>query len=665
MSFIRDNTAIPETKTDKNTVPSGQPTTKYIRAVDFNSVTTDLADIRTWLQGDADYVAAKANASPSLSTVTTAVIAFIGGILKASVGGGIFRSFVPTHFDPRDYGTCDPTGALDSTAAINAAIVAAFQSGSHLGSVVRLPPGQFKISSTILLPEAYGMRLEGAGIDATTLNTTAALAGLPAVMLRNCVWSGVVRFAINGLTANMPSAGIEIRNESGHSTGLSTKNYVTEVQIGDGGKQVVRGIDITGDNDNNNDFHTFTRVNVYGASEADACVNNTQSVGHIFIHCNFNGTVGSAKGLWVGSTRYRAADDAAIIASGGGNRGGKAHWQGGSSGGHTFADFVIDGEGPGSNIIEDCNSEASNRFVASAVYNGGIGGILSIRNCRFASMDGYMNADNIAIQWQYSGFLEVTGCRFDQLGAGRFAKIQVLSLEPSNHRIVGNYWNQYGSFEQDMILKPYGSGDTNYPGSMWVGCEESNLYLPTGTVDDDVCRWKGNTRPFGVSVLDFGCVGDGTTNNNNPLAQAKKYAEALTPVPDIYIPAGTFISSAPFVTTARVYGPGVIQDTGGATFVQHFDGRQLSSGTASNDTSGTPGNATLNTPLGRSALALGASAVTITNSLVVAGQLVDVIPEDIDTTALRFKVVPAAGSFTVTWNAIATAALKFRWKVKN
>lgn len=83
------------------------------------------------------------------------------------------------------------------------------------------------------------------------------------------------------------------------------------------------------------------------------------------------------------------------------------------------------------------------------------------------------------------------------------------------------------------------------------------------------------------------------------------------------------------------------------------------------DNTGTPGNATSNTSSGKAAIAAGASACTITNSKVSAASIIMVTPLDTDATLLRYKAVPAAGSFTVTGNANATAAWKFSWVVLN
>jgi len=83
----------------------------------------------------------------------------------------------------------------------------------------------------------------------------------------------------------------------------------------------------------------------------------------------------------------------------------------------------------------------------------------------------------------------------------------------------------------------------------------------------------------------------------------------------------------------------------------------------SSDASGTPGNATINQPSGRAAIAAAGTAAVITNSLVTAASRVLVTLRANDTTAVRIAVTTAAGSFTVTANAAATAALPFDFLV--
>ena len=84
------------------------------------------------------------------------------------------------------------------------------------------------------------------------------------------------------------------------------------------------------------------------------------------------------------------------------------------------------------------------------------------------------------------------------------------------------------------------------------------------------------------------------------------------------------------------------------------------------DDSATAGNRTVNRSRGKNAFAIGAAAVTVTNSLVTANSQVICTLEFIDATLTTILTcIPAAGSFVVTGNANATAATKFSWVVIN
>jgi hypothetical protein len=90
---------------------------------------------------------------------------------------------------------------------------------------------------------------------------------------------------------------------------------------------------------------------------------------------------------------------------------------------------------------------------------------------------------------------------------------------------------------------------------------------------------------------------------------------------------------------------------------------------ASTDSTGTPGAATINQMCGKSAIANGASAVTITNSTVAATTNVFVQPTETDATcnnntgASNWIAVAGSGSFVVTAPANCTAATNFDWCV--
>lgn len=86
--------------------------------------------------------------------------------------------------------------------------------------------------------------------------------------------------------------------------------------------------------------------------------------------------------------------------------------------------------------------------------------------------------------------------------------------------------------------------------------------------------------------------------------------------------------------------------------------------TVQTDTSASPGAATHpSTKQGRAAIALGASSAVITNALVTASSQIVLTLESADTTLKSIVAIPAAGSFTVTGNANATAAAKFSYSI--
>lgn len=101
--------------------------------------------------------------------------------------------------------------------------------------------------------------------------------------------------------------------------------------------------------------------------------------------------------------------------------------------------------------------------------------------------------------------------------------------------------------------------------------------------------------------------------------------------------------------------------TTGLRFRDHFYSRQMN--LTSGDSSASPGNATINAPCGKSAIASTASACVITNSRVTTSSLIFITPLDNDTTLTSWKAVPTANTITVTGNAVAAATWKFQWLV--
>lgn len=83
------------------------------------------------------------------------------------------------------------------------------------------------------------------------------------------------------------------------------------------------------------------------------------------------------------------------------------------------------------------------------------------------------------------------------------------------------------------------------------------------------------------------------------------------------------------------------------------------------DSTAAPGNATLHTRKGRSAIAAGASSVVITNELVATTSIVHATLQTVDATLTQLlTVVPAAAGFTIRGNAAATGATTVVWTVE-
>jgi len=81
------------------------------------------------------------------------------------------------------------------------------------------------------------------------------------------------------------------------------------------------------------------------------------------------------------------------------------------------------------------------------------------------------------------------------------------------------------------------------------------------------------------------------------------------------------------------------------------------------DSAASPGALTADRPIGRNAIAAGASSVVITNNLVTATTHIVFSQHARDATCKELIVVAGAGFFTVSGSANATAALPFSWRV--
>lgn len=128
--------------------------------------------------------------------------------------------------------------------------------------------------------------------------------------------------------------------------------------------------------------------------------------------------------------------------------------------------------------------------------------------------------------------------------------------------------------------------------------------------------------------------------------------------------AGTFSSTGTGAKTLTASGTGAV--TLGATGTGETTLTRVNTlSVISADNSGTPGNATNNNLSGRAAFAAAATTCVITNSKVTASSKVFVQLLTNDATLKSCVALPAAGSFTVTGNAAATATTVFDFLVVN
>lgn len=143
------------------------------------------------------------------------------------------------------------------------------------------------------------------------------------------------------------------------------------------------------------------------------------------------------------------------------------------------------------------------------------------------------------------------------------------------------------------------------------------------------------------------------------------WAQLATPNP----PAG----SIPFVTTDGAtiitdvlnfaYSGGFTAFTGSMAALQLtiYGGLRM----AYSDTTANPGAAIINKPAGRVKLAAGQTTLVVTSSYAFVTSIIRLVIETADATFTRCIPIPAAGSFTITGNAAATAAVTISYTIEN
>jgi hypothetical protein len=246
----------------------------------------------------------------------------------------------------------DPTATVDSHDAFAATISAAVVSGLR-GPEIVCPGGTYLLGSTLVIGGAYGLRFGGQGwnckIQWNGDNMT------PALQLASCYRCDIGGFSLVFVSGNPGRIAMDIRN--GNPVGVgSTANHIHDIWINADGGYLVDGIRTSG-LDSNNDFMSFDRVKVSGATHSCWDLQGSQSYSHV-MHDSMCGPGGGV-----------LPDYGVIAEAAGGGQGNIASfsWYGGGFGTNLW-DFYLDGVTDSPFVISGIDDESFGGLLYS---NGG------------------------------------------------------------------------------------------------------------------------------------------------------------------------------------------------------------------------------------------------------------------------------------------------------
>ena len=352
-----------------------------------------------------------------------------------------------------DFGA-DPTGVLDSTSALQAAINAlSDQSNAFvaLGSVVKdnaqlfIPPGIYKITSELVWPAGFGDTISGAGVWNTKLRWAGA-AGGHMLRMRNCRDVRLEGLCFDSGGVAIASAIYLQTDDTATDLYISTQNDFYRVMIL-GQASAVVGILIdnaVGATDNGDDLHVFDRVLIYDCTESCWKSSTGEQKDAVFRDC-----------IMAGAPRC-------IYTTG---QGGSFKWYGGFVYNITTAIFHHDS--PGDPVImQGLDAENVARLV---LWDGETGnsGPVTIQSCRIAT-DG-LHADGNLCVFGTQGPFDIRGNTFGQ-GTYAIPFIKFLTSNQGYAKIECNAFDSRGADVDSPIRVIVGSVLT---------FEGSNNYRPT------------------------------------------------------------------------------------------------------------------------------------------------------------------------------------------
>jgi hypothetical protein len=294
-------------------------------------------------------------------------------------GGQVAQPFV----NMLAYGA-DPTGATDSTAAMQAAINAAIV--SNLGAMVIVPPGTYKLSSTVTITSVLGLHVLGVGHQSKFI--WAGASNVPMFKLADCRKVTLSYLNITASTTTPLQNAIQVLNDGSVNLVTSQSNRFDSlwIQGTNGGITTCVVIGGTGALDANNDFMEFRNCKFSNYSAYGVEITHAQSYNNQFTNCQFSN----------GQCAVHVTN-------------GYFMWTGGSVFAHTLADFYFGS--PSVNLpflIQYVTSEASTRFVDTVSTAGPH---LTLRNCRVAGNG--IASDGEMIRLLQSAHIVIDTCVFN------------------------------------------------------------------------------------------------------------------------------------------------------------------------------------------------------------------------------------------------------------
>jgi len=358
----------------------------------------------------------------------------------------IANQFCAQHYLATNYGV-KANGSTDDTTALQAAFNAVIATGGTL----ELPSGVMPVSSTIVLAPgstgAINVLGQGFGVGSfvgSEFLWTGASTSTPMFQINNLQRSVFRGFLIRSNSPNPLAVGIQSEANSTGSTGANTYQDITingtvEAGLGKGFAFTIG----SGGIDAGNDTSVFIHCTVSNYATAGWSFEHSQSKGHNFYGCQFQGgAVSSLYGLSTALGNPGGSDP---------GEGGSFSWYGGGGHSNTGADFYI-GQPNDAVGIYGANCETSKRFIiqpTSAFTTSPFP--INVVGCRFSG--DALHSDGQAVIIYSGGPINFVG---NSIGGAATTKALTIWLQgsPTYGTSMGNY---YGSTSANVLTGAAGS----------------------------------------------------------------------------------------------------------------------------------------------------------------------------------------------------------------